>query len=663
MRNEALNKVLRLTGSHRLASFIGIGLLTLLFISAAILFSSDIAYAGGSCNVGSPSGNDNTSQIQSAIDQCTSQGGGEVILTSGKTYTTGTLQLKNNVTLNLNNATIQASDDEGDFHSLKCPGCHAFFIGTSSGTHDIAIIGPGTISRPSTSTTYAAMVEFWDSSYILVQDIVIDTSSAPSAANGFHLVSGASDHVTFDGVTIRGGRRSNQSWGNDGMDLQSSQHVVVRNCDIDTHDDGIAIASSSGSGEKNDDIFIENCRVASDSAALKFGTGSEYDIQNITYENITLHDSPYGIRFSIYDGAEVSNITFRKITFESSVDRMVVCGGGTDAGKNVYDCQASVDRDGDGHKETPGGYIHDIIFEDLDLYGGGKVDTGGHHQASINNMERVTFKNIRYYGSSGSAPLAWFRDICGLSISGFSSHLSGDPNQDLRIDSSVTNLRFDGSPPSCGGVAPPPPTPLPTPAPTPAPTPSPTFVDVPFSHWAHDYIEALYQRGYTSGCSTDPLMYCPEETMDRAESAVFVVRGVQGANYSPPQPSQMTFSDVPLSEWYAKWADDLWENGYTAGCGTNPLTYCPMQEHTRTEGTVFFLRMMHGASYVPPDPVGIFSDVSINDWGAKWVEAAYNAGLIPACETSPTLQFCPDDPLDRATAAFMMVQAKGLNAQ
>lgn len=55
-----------------------------------------------------------------------------------------------------------------------------------------------------------------------------------------------------------------------------------------------------------------------------------------------------------------------------------------------------------------------------------------------------------------------------------------------------------------------------------------------------------------------------------------------------------------------------------------------------------------------------FSDVEVGFWGAKWIEAAYNAGLIPACETTPELRFCPDNPLDRAMGAYMMVQAKGL---
>jgi hypothetical protein len=189
---------------------------------------------------------------------------------------------------------------------------------------------------------------------------------------------------------------------------------------------------------------------------------------------------------------------------------------------------------------------------------------------------------------------------------------------------------------------------------------TPTFADVPFDHWAYDYIEKLYQEGYVAGCNTDPLMYCPEQIMTRAESAVFVERGVHGADYYPDQPIEQIFVDVPLNEWFAKWSTALWNDGFTDGCGTDPLVYCPLQEHTRAEGSVFFLRMMHGADYVPPDPGGNFTDVSLEWWGAKWVEAAYNAGIIPACETDPELKFCPNDPLDRAMGAYMMVKAKGL---
>jgi hypothetical protein len=192
-------------------------------------------------------------------------------------------------------------------------------------------------------------------------------------------------------------------------------------------------------------------------------------------------------------------------------------------------------------------------------------------------------------------------------------------------------------------------------------SPSTSFIDVPIDHWAHDYIEVLYQEGFIAGCSQDPLMYCPEDTLTRAESAVFVERGLHGAEFTPSDPTQQIFADVPLTEWFAKWSQALWDDGYTAGCGTDPLTYCPLQDHTRAEGSVFFLRMMHGADYDPPEPVGFFVDVPTTAWYADWAEAAYNAGIIPACETEPELRFCPEDPLDRAMAAYMMVQAKGIS--
>jgi hypothetical protein len=190
--------------------------------------------------------------------------------------------------------------------------------------------------------------------------------------------------------------------------------------------------------------------------------------------------------------------------------------------------------------------------------------------------------------------------------------------------------------------------------------PSTTFVDVPKSHWAHAYIETLFQDGYISGCNTDPLRYCPDDTMTRSEGAVFVVRGIEGAGYKPGYPSHQIFEDLGLESWAAKWASALWDQQYTAGCGTEPLVYCPEKGHTRAEGAVFYLRMLNGPDYQPPQPNGVFSDVPTSIWYARWIEEAYSAGIFPACETQQTLKACPDEPLTRAMAAFMMVQAKGL---
>jgi len=196
------------------------------------------------------------------------------------------------------------------------------------------------------------------------------------------------------------------------------------------------------------------------------------------------------------------------------------------------------------------------------------------------------------------------------------------------------------------------------PAPTPTPVPGSTFADVPRDHPFYDYIEALYQAGYTAGCSTDPLMYCPERTMNRAESAVYVEKGIHGSVVDPVDPVELVFTDVALDSWYADWAHGLWDDGYTAGCGTNPLAYCPDQEHSRAEASVFFLRMMYGADYEPPGPKGYFADVGVGMWYERWVDPAYEAGIAEPCATEPELRYCPDEPLTRAVAAYRMVQAK-----
>jgi subtilisin len=198
------------------------------------------------------------------------------------------------------------------------------------------------------------------------------------------------------------------------------------------------------------------------------------------------------------------------------------------------------------------------------------------------------------------------------------------------------------------------------PTPTKTPISGQIFEDVPSSYWAYNYINALYNAGYVAGCSASPRLYCPDQILLRSESAVFVLRGSYGAIADPPYPppAKATFKDVKSSFWGFGWIESLWKDGFTAGCGTDPLIYCPNQQHSRAEGSVFFLRIKNGSDYVPPAPSGLFDDVDVGAWYAPWVEAAYNQGLLPACNDSP-LKFCPEDKLNRAWAAYMMVQAKG----
>jgi hypothetical protein len=199
-------------------------------------------------------------------------------------------------------------------------------------------------------------------------------------------------------------------------------------------------------------------------------------------------------------------------------------------------------------------------------------------------------------------------------------------------------------------------------------TPTP-FADVLEDHWARTYIVDLYENGYISGCSTEPLSYCPESKMSRAESAVFVERGLRGGGYMPSDPQEQLFADVSLAEWYAKWANVLRDDGYTEGCGTDPLIFCPLQFHTRAEATVFFERMLHGIDYLPPEPTTqVYGDVPVgldSAWFSKWVMAAELDGLLLGCEDPDDHAeglFRPLDELTRAEGACMMFRAKSILA-
>ena len=195
----------------------------------------------------------------------------------------------------------------------------------------------------------------------------------------------------------------------------------------------------------------------------------------------------------------------------------------------------------------------------------------------------------------------------------------------------------------------------------------PSFADVPASHWAYADIEKLYRGGYVVGCQATPeRKYCPEATLSRAEAAVFVVRGHHTASFLPPEPnpSDLHFADVARGTWYAKWVEQLWQDGFSAGCASDPLRFCPDVPHTRAEATVFFVRMLKGKDYLPGEPASLpYADVAPGTWYRKWVAAAYDAGLTRDCEDPPNRgddRFRPEESITRAEAACMMVKAKDL---
>jgi hypothetical protein len=185
-----------------------------------------------------------------------------------------------------------------------------------------------------------------------------------------------------------------------------------------------------------------------------------------------------------------------------------------------------------------------------------------------------------------------------------------------------------------------------------------SFYDVPFRYWAFDWIKRLYAANITGGCSTNPLQYCPEGTVTRAQMAVFLERGIHGPSYTPPAVGSGTgFGDVPPGYWAAAWIKQLAADGITGGCGSG--NYCPESPVTRAQMAVFLLRSKHGASYNPP-AVGSgtgFGDVPTTYWAAAWIKQLVAEGITSGCGAGT---YCPDAPVTRAQMAVFLVKTFGL---
>ena len=84
-----------------------------------------------------------------------------------------------------------------------------------------------------------------------------------------------------------------------------------------------------------------------------------------------------------------------------------------------------------------------------------------------------------------------------------------------------------------------------------------TFADVPFNYPYWRDIEILNSHGLTGGCSTNPLKFCPDQIMDRAQASVFMMRGAFGSSYVP-NPSANLFQDnwTP-GTWARPWAEAI----------------------------------------------------------------------------------------------------------
>jgi len=116
----------------------------------------------------------------------------------------------------------------------------------------------------------------------------------------------------------------------------------------------------------------------------------------------------------------------------------------------------------------------------------------------------------------------------------------------------------------------------------PACAPPNLFIDVPETSGFCKFIEELANRGVVAGCA--PGRYCPTDPVTRAQMSVFVLRTLD-PTLNPPACGTPVFADVPASDPFCKWIEELARRNIVTGCGGG--NYCPNDGVTREQMGVF----------------------------------------------------------------------------
>ena len=130
------------------------------------------------------------------------------------------------------------------------------------------------------------------------------------------------------------------------------------------------------------------------------------------------------------------------------------------------------------------------------------------------------------------------------------------------------------------------------------------FADVDPSNVFASFIQRVSAAGITPGCGQDSQghpLYCTSDPVLREQMAAFIIRAVGQPN--PPPPVSQRFMDVPSSNPFYAFIDQMALRGITTGCNPPDQTlYCPGSAITREQMAAFLIRAL-GMPNPPPPPM------------------------------------------------------------
>ena len=128
---------------------------------------------------------------------------------------------------------------------------------------------------------------------------------------------------------------------------------------------------------------------------------------------------------------------------------------------------------------------------------------------------------------------------------------------------------------------------------------TPYFTDVQPADFGFKWVQKMFELGITAGCG--PGLYCPNDSITRAQMAVFIIRTRYGAHTVIDYTPAPYFTDVPASGFAFNDIQRMREDNITSGCSATD--YCPNNPVTRGDMAIFIMRGAFDQVLPPTQPV------------------------------------------------------------
>lgn len=352
---------------------------------------------------------DNAKAIQQAIDTCSENGGGMVLVPAG-TFMTGPFNLKSYVEFHVSaNAIVIANPDEMVYTQSAFKenyGEGSIWMGGKDAIN-VTISGQGTIDGngpafmgPEEKAAY--VLKDFDTfdrrphlfTPINFRNLVIkDVTFKDSAYWNLHLV-GCND-VTIHGIKILNNLKVRNS---DGIDPDHSKNVRISDCYIESGDDCICPKTRREYEEygPTENITVTNCILKSTSCSIKLGSENMDAIRNVVISNCIIRSSNRAIGIQNRDEGVVENVIFENIIIESRMFDNVWWGKAEPIYVTAYKRQPGNARDANwrfAKGQTTGkvGPVRNILFSNIIAKSENGVFIGGEE----GKIENIRLQNIQ----------------------------------------------------------------------------------------------------------------------------------------------------------------------------------------------------------------------------------------------------------------------------